>query len=245
MKQLLSVFALFALATVAIADQKIVLKKSTDGIPSMGQEASEQLAETWFGEGTMRRDDGDTSMILRVDKSEFYIENHKNKTYNVLTIPFTFMDLFPEEQREAMKPMFENMKMNATVEKTEETAKVGPWNASLYKIKITNPMGLEVSIDSWTTKEIKIDRKLMEATVKNILAFQPGSSEIYDVFMSIEGYPVQQNTVMNMMGNEFKSSEEVISVEEVDAPKGHYAPNPAYTLEAFDIQQMMGARGGM
>ena len=58
--------------------------------------------------------------------------------------------------------------------------------------------------------------------------------------MALEGFRVLQETSVNMMGTEFKMLEELVSIEEKDAPAGTYSPPEGYKLEPFD----MGAMGG-
>jgi len=242
-KRFLTLFALLAAvsaAAVAGADTKIVKKEHSDGYTVMGQSqpARDQTTTTWVAADRMRTDQGDTTFIVRLDTSTLLIVDHDAKTFSELKLPVDMSAMVPPEMAAGMKKM---MTFSATVTPTDETAVVGKWKTRRYNVKMTSPM-VEMTSVVWATKDVGFDLASFTRMGEEVMRMQPGMDSIADELRKIDGFQVRQENVTKMMmgGNaEVKSSEEVVSVENLPAPAGTYEPPAGYEKRDLDYQSMM------
>src|SRR3954465_127048 len=87
-----AVFAfLFLTAAPALADTLLTVRSSIEGLKIAPSQA--EPIRIWIhhdpGEkgDRLRRDEGDTSYILRLDRGKLYVINHADKTYSELPLP--------------------------------------------------------------------------------------------------------------------------------------------------------------
>src|SRR5881227_2532309 len=117
------------LAAPAVADTLLTVRSSVEGL-KMDQPTTGQV-HIWVAADRLRRDEGETSTIVRLDRGKVYVLNHADKTYLELAAP---------DLQKMAAPAGAQMKVQVTA--TGETKKVGTWNARKYKVEISNPEGL-------------------------------------------------------------------------------------------------------
>jgi hypothetical protein len=237
---LLALLAAVSVATVAGADTKIVRKEHSDAYTVMGQNqpARDQTTTTWVAADRMRADQGETSFIVRLDTSSLLVLDHEAKTFSELKLPVDISKMMPPEMAAGMEKM---MTFTATVTPSDETKIIGKWKARRYDVKLSSPM-VEMTSVVWATKDVGFDIASFTRMGEQILRMQPGMDGIADELSKIDGFQVrQENTSKMMMGGnaEVKSSEEVVSVEDLPAPAGTYEPPAGYQQRDLDIQSMM------
>ncbi|HEX4961358.1 MAG TPA: DUF4412 domain-containing protein [Thermoanaerobaculia bacterium] len=206
------------LASPAAADTLLTIRSSVEGLkmdaPPTGQ------VRLWLGADRLRRDDGETSTIVRLDSGKVYVLNHADKTYLELAAP----DL----QKLASPPGAAPMKVQVTA--TGESKKVGSWNATKYKVEISNPEGLHLDTTIWASKDVagyQAYGKLAAA----LAALQPNSAEWARQMQQIEGFPVLQEADVALSGSRFKTREELVAAEVKEAPAGTYDPPAGYKAQ--------------
>ena len=239
-RALVIILAILITAGFASADYKVTQNHHQDGYSMMGQNqpASDEVYITWIGSGKMRMDQGRTSTIVDLDGKTLIIISDDDKSYNEVGLPVNLEALMPPGMGAQMMEM---MKFEVTITPSDETKKVGEWTAKRYDMKLTSAM---MSMDSvlWASEDTPIDFADYFDLYANVMSLQPGMDTMMAEMSKIEGFVVAQNATMTMkfMGETtVGSSEEVVSIEKVDAPAGTYAPPADYTREDFDYMEMM------
>ncbi|MFY9821667.1 MAG: DUF4412 domain-containing protein [Thermoanaerobaculia bacterium] len=200
---------LLLLAAPAAADTLLTIRSNVVGL-KMDQPTTGQI-HVWLAADKLRRDEGETSTIVRLDRNKIYLLNHYDKTY--VEIPT------PDLQKIAATPAGAAIKVQ--VNATAETKKVGTWNARKYQVDISSPNGLHLDTTIWASKDVAAYQSYIKlASV--LAALQPGSAEWARQMQTIEGFPVLQESDVAMGGSHFKTHEELVSVETKDAPAGTY-----------------------
>jgi uncharacterized protein DUF4412 len=230
-------------AAVAGADTLLVAKSHTDPFSMMGrnQPAKDLQIETWVGADGVARSDGETTIIVRTAEKKMYVVNHGAKSYSVIDLPVDFKKLLPAEMAPMAEQMMGMMKMNATVTPTDERRQINGWNARKYLIAVTSAMGMNMNIESWTTKDLDVDVAALHELRASASSLQPGG-DWARMLSEVEGYPVLQESTMTMRGMSVKSREELVSAETKAAPAGVYEPPAGYQQKAFDAMGAMQQR---
>lgn len=220
-----TVFALLLLLTAgpAFADTLLTVRSTIEGL-KIDQPQTEPIRIWIHGDkgDEIRRDEGDSSYILRLDRGKLYVVNHADKTYSELAFPVDPQKI----------PTADAAQVKAQVTPTGETRKIGSWNAHKYKVDITNPAGLHLDTTIWASTEIASHQALTRLAA-SLAALQPGSADWSRKLGQIDGFPVLQEANVAMGSSRFKTREELVSVETRDAPAGAYEPPAGYTAQPF------------
>lgn len=227
-------------AAGAGADALLTLKTHQDAYEMAGQEipAVDSTVEMWIGDGRVSRADGKNTVILHSDPDELLIVNHGEKSYARIELPFDFASTIPP----GMEETAEQWKMSAEVTPSDETKTVGDWSARRYDVTMSNPMGMGVSLVMWSSKELEIDYDTFHKLSANLLAMQPGGEGMADELAEIEGYPVLQETTVDVGGTTYTTREELVSADEKTPPAGTYEVPEGYTEK--DLRSMAGGGPG-
>ncbi len=215
----------------AKADTYIKKMKHTDAVTVMGQTqpAKDEEGVTWMSADKMREDEGTSkSTIIRFDQNKIYVIDHDKKEYTEIGLPIDFEKVLPPEAQQ----MMQMMQVTAKVTETGETQNIKGWDCKKYLLELgisMMGMNMPMKMEMWVTKDLDIDLDLYEKFYTEMLALQPMFKDFAEEFNKIDGYPVMTDMTMNMMGSEMKSHEEVVSVEEKDAPEGTYEIPSDYT----------------
>jgi hypothetical protein len=166
------------------------------------------------------------------------IISHDEKTYTEVDLPVDLNQLLPPGMGEQMMEM---LKFEVTVTPSEEVKKVGSWDAKRYDLKLSSAM-MNMESVLWATKDAPIDFAAYHDLYSNIMSLQPGMDAMMSEMKKIEGYVVAQDAVltMKMMGEtSMGTTDEVVSIEEMAAPAGTYAPPGDYSRKDFNYMEMM------
>jgi len=214
-RRLLLPLLLLVLAVPAAADTVLTIQSSIEGLKDQPQPGP---VKVWINGDKLRRDEGgDTSYILRIDKGKLYILNHSEKTYSELALG---------DLQKIASPAAAQLAVQVTA--TGETKKVGSWNARKYKVDISNPAGLHLDTTIWASKDVAAYQAYNRLAV-SLAALQPGAAEWARKLETIEGFPVLQEADVKMGSSRFKTREELVSVETLEAPAGAYDVPAGYT----------------
>ena len=226
------------------ADLVITRTKHSDAMKMPGQEqpAKDSTEVTWFGKDRMRTEDGDQVTIVRADLKKLYMLDMKAKTVTTIDLPFDMKKYMPPE----MAPMLEQMmgQIKVTVTPTTETKKIKDWNATKYTMTMSMPMGGSLTQDVWATKDIELDRAAFSELSGAMMSTAMGGASMAAEYKKVEGVTLLVEATTKMMGQSFKSREEVTSVESKDAPEGLYDVPKGYAEKPFDpMGEAMGGGG--
>ncbi len=201
------------------ADVRIRKFFQSDGLEIMGQTipASADTNTIWLTEKNARMDAGDTaSIIVLGDEGTLIQLDHRNKKYTEINLKDAWESLDPQmkQQMEQMAPM---MKLEVSVQKTDETRKIGDWNCTKYII--TKNMGMMKSTtEAWVTNELNVNADTYFRALNSTLVFMPGYDKAIEEFKKLKGVTVRDNTTAEVMGKKIGSSSELIDYTEQDAP---------------------------
>jgi hypothetical protein len=217
-------------------------KNHTDGYTVAGTTVEESNDEMciWIGEKGLRSDGSSQSILVRPDTKDVYIIDHTNKEYSI--VPFTQFEAISDAISTSGLPDFvTNMvKLTATITPTTETKKIGKYNCTKFLQSIKN-VAMSSETELWITKDIKVNIELYKKYLSSMLTATPGMSQLLgDIskeLNKIDGVYVQSSTVTTAMGNEFKSSTEVLEVKEGNPPAGIYELPAKYTAVTNDEQK--------
>jgi hypothetical protein len=198
------------------------------------QDARDLESRIWLGEQKVRRDDGQVSSILRMDKNKMYVLDHARKIYNVLDMPIDFKKLYPQGGEEMQARASELSKMDVTITPREEKRKIGDWEARRYDVVMTNAIGMKVETTMWVSKDVGVDVSALTRMAGAMTALKPGTLDWMKKMEELEGFPVLQEATVTMMGTPIKSTEQLVSVEKKEAPAGTYEPPAGYKEKPFD-----------
>lgn len=215
---------LLLLASPSFADTLLTIKSRVEGLDMPGQ-SPESTARVWLAGDKLRRDDGDTSTILRLDRNKLYILDHAGKTYSELPLP---VDL----QKLAGLPKDALPKSDVQVTSTNETRKIKSWNARKVKVAVTSAAGLKLDTTMWVSRDVP-SYAAFNKMLASMAALQPAGTELSRKLEQIEGFPVLQETQAEINGSRFTAREELVSVETRDAPAGAYEPPAGYKARPF------------
>lgn len=238
----LMLFLLLLIAGVpSHADTLLTLQSHVDSFQLMGETtpAKDTKVQVWIGADRIRRDDGQVSSIVRLDRNRVYVVRHDDKTYSEIALPVDLRKLAPQGAEAVVDQMASAMKLTARITPTKETRKIGSWNTRKIQAAITSAIGMKMDVAMWVSPEIEAHRAFnkMAAT---LAALQPGAAAWAAELERIDGFPVLQESTVEVVGTRFKTREELVSVETRDAPAGAYELPAGYEPQPFNPLEQPG-----
>ena len=227
---------LFACAATVAADTKVVQESHQDSFTMMGQTqpARDDQHVMWIGTDRMRVDRGSTSIVVRLDQNKMYIIDHQEKTSSTVDLPLDLAKYLPAGMGAQMLKM---MELEATVTPRSETRTVGSWTAHRYDVAMTSQM-VTVEATYWATTDVDVDVELFYTLYEQMLAAQPGMATIATELRKIDGFIVEQQSVMRMTAmsdTAVRSTQTTTSVEKQNPPQGTYDTPVGYQDRPFDL----------
>jgi hypothetical protein len=223
----------FALPTLVSADVFMKEKQHTDGMTMMGQAQPPQdkTATIWIAKDKMRRDQGDTSSIAKLEKDRvlIYHLNHQKKSY-------TELSLGSNDLQDTAASMAGDLKVKVVA--TDESRKIGNWNCRKYLQEMDMGM-MPITSEIWASEDIKVPYfDFYERVSTAMMAQQPGMKMpmegMQEEMKKIKGVPVLTVTNMTIMKNTtVKSSRELLEIKEDTAPPGTFDIPQGYTKQAM------------
>jgi hypothetical protein len=241
MNLMASVAVLLLLATPAAwADTVIKMKTHTESMTPGAAPSTDEVSTIWLGTNKLREDKQGQSVIVNLDEKKMYILRHGEKIYHAIDLPLDLRAMVPEEARSQFDMMAAQMEMEVTITPTDQTREIAGYASKLYQVALKNPMGMEMDMELWLSTDLNMDVDLYKNLTMEMLSAQPMGAEWIKQILALEGFRVLQETKVRMMGTEVKASEELLSVEEMDAPANNYSPPEGYGEKPFDLMSMMG-----
>lgn len=223
-----------------VADTRLTVKVSSNGLAAVGQQDKEELSRTWLGQGVSRTDVGSTSVIVDHEGGQMFLVNHDREVYHRLDLPVDLQKLVPESLRPIVGEFIEQLNMNVAVDRTEETREIGEYATTRHRVTVSDARGIDIEMDLWMASDVGFDVKAYKKNAMEIAALQLMDGAWMEKLNDTEGFPVLRETRFSMGGQEVLSREELVSVEELDAPAGHYAPPEDYESKPFDAMAIFG-----
>lgn len=232
-----TLLALLVLAVplTAGADTLYTMKSHTDAIRMGGQSqpAKDSKVQVWAAGDRLRRDDGEQTMIFRLDTNRLYIVDHEDRTYSEVPLPIDLRKMMPKGSEAMADQIAAGMKVTVQVAPRDETKKVGQWNARRHDVTVQSAMGMKIATTLWVSKEIEGYAELNKMAAA-MASLQPGSAEWVKQLETIDGFPVLTESQVDALGAKFNTREELVSVETRAAPAGAYDPPAGYTAQPYN-----------
>jgi Domain of unknown function (DUF4412) len=224
-----------ALAARAGADLLVTVKGHTDGfkVGDRTQEPRDADVKIWLSAEKMRRDEGPLSLIVRLDRQKLYLVNHTDKTYSVVNLPVDWAKLVPSRDHEKFQQYVTDNQLKSTITPSAETKKIRDWNARRVDVNLANTHGLRVSTQMWLTKDLPLYGAYNR--MSGVLAsLQVSSGEWAHKLGQLDGFPVYQETTVNVGGTSFRSREQVVMADNKDVPDVTYDPPVGFNPVPYD-----------
>jgi hypothetical protein len=233
-RALLSLF-LLAFPLAAGADTLYTLQRHTDAFKVGGesQPAKDSQAKVWAAGDRLRRDEGDQTMLLRLDKNRLYLLDHADKTYSEIALPIDLRKMMPKGSEAMADQIAAGMKVTVQVNPRDETKKIGQWNARRYDMTVTSAMGMKIATTMWVSKEVE-GFTPFNKLAGTMASLQPGSGEWVKQLEKIDGFPVLTESKVDALGAQFSTREELLSVETKAAPAGTYDLPAGYKAQQYN-----------
>ena len=227
MKKVMAAILVVLCGTVFLsADVYIKQKTHSDAISFMGQNQPEKndFAEMWLSQNKMASITPDGGFILDLDKKIAMMINHTDKSYVQMDLPLDISKYFPSQLLQMMG--------NVTVEVTPtgQKEKIGSWNCDIYNMTM-NMMMMKMKYKIWASTEVPFDwEKFMKEMYSQMamVTMRLNENSVKEM-EKIKGFQIKSEMAMDMMGNEIKTSYEVVEISEKSAPAGIYAAPEGYT----------------
>lgn len=228
------------LAVTVSAD--IHIKQQTTNISGKGKKEKTETEETtvWIASDKMASIGAETSLIIRLDRNVAYSIDHKKRKY--VEIPLSILEEGGESEGQqdaaGLPGMFANMvKMKVTVEPTGETKKIRKWNCTKYN-QTVEMMGGKTESEMWATEDIKVSQDLVRKFTSALMAQNPAMKQLGSEMMKeaekMKGYVVSSSSTSKMMGQEIRTTTEVLEMSEAGAPEGVYEVPKKYKKKKYE-----------
>jgi len=196
----------------------------------------------WFAGDKLRSDDGNESVIMRLDKDTIYTLNHEKKTYSAfqastLGVPAN-AEGDDEQVPEMVSSMMGNMfKMEVAIEPTSETKKIGQWNCTRYN-QTVKMMGVTTTTELWATEDVVIDKKLLDKFLASQFMTKSGMQDFAGKMQKeakkIKGCVVYSKSITTMGKKRTETIDEVTEIKEKAAPQDTWVVPPKYKMKKPD-----------
>ena len=235
---------IFLIGGLLQADYLIKQKTHTDAITMMGQTqpARDDQVEIWISQDLNKMATHSTkqSVIIDLTKKVMYLVNHTNKSYVPMELPVDITKYLPDETAQMIGQMVNSITVEVTP--TGKKKKIGQWDCDEYDV-VMNMMMMKINMKVWATKDVPYSwEKVTQDMMSQVMAAQLRLNEkALQEFQKIKGQWIASETTMNMMGNDIRSTTEVVEITQKDAPPGTYSVPRGYTkkekLSQEDLQK--------
>ena len=234
-RRILLSLLILALPLAAGADTLYTMKSHTDAIKmgSQSQPAKDGTVKVWAAGDRLRRDDGNQTMIFRLDQTRLYMVDHEDKTYSEVPLPIDLRKMMPKGSEAMADQIAAGMKVTVQVAPRDETKKINQWNARRYDMTVQSAMGMKIATTMWVSKDIEGFARFNKMSGA-MASLQPGSGEWVKQLEKIDGFPVLTESQVDALGAKFGTREELVSVETKAAPAGIYDPPAGYKAQQYN-----------
>lgn len=243
---MLCAVSIFICAGSISADVYLKYRQHTDPFEVMGQvePAKDSVRETWVAKNMIRNNEGQKTVIMRLDKKLVYFINNEQKSYAELPMDVEKMaqkaidrdekmsEQEKEQAREFVQGLMKNMsKLSITIKETGERKKIGNWNCLKYIQTTTTAMGPSVT-EIWATNELELDYELLNRMYASSMVMLPSLRDsintITQEMNKIKGITVLSISTTTIMDSQIKSSQELLEYSNKNIPESFYEPPDGY-----------------
>lgn len=220
--------ALAAAGPLSLADTLLTMKNTEH--PAGGGEPVVATSKIRLGQGRLREDWPRQSVILDEAVKKLFVIQHETKVYHAFDLPLNLSQDVPPE-----------MRVEVTVTPTEETRKIGPYATKRYDVLLEGA-GLTRTLELWVAPTMPFDVAEFKRLTLEAAGIQPAAGEWIGKILAIDGFAVLRESHAKVGEFEHRSSQELVSVEQVDADPASFVPPAGYTERPMDLRSMQPGR---
>jgi hypothetical protein len=238
--------ALLAAAPLA-ADTLLTKRRDADEFVFQGRSTGgkNQRVQVWIATDRARRDNGRSGQILRLDQHKLYLFDHTERVFTVLDV-HEGRDRLVAKYKSPLPTLAETeaaWRAHARIIPTGEKREVAGRPAEGYRVELTNETGTaaRTKLQWWTAPDLRLDDLPLRKLMRLLASLLPMGDEWIADLLALPGHLVlflqeeQQPDVV------VTAREELLSVEEKEAPAGTYDPPAGYRpLEPTEYSQTVG-----
>jgi hypothetical protein len=228
----------FLAAATARADPHLTLKRESgsEDVTFSGQVA------VWMLKDRVRHEiEGQVDLILRLDEQKLYLIDSRERSYTVI-------ELRREGDGWAFKPKLNPYPRNlpgrtARIEPSGQTRQIGPWKAQQQRVTLSqnleDPKVQTDKFDWWVAPDLQLEDGALRVLLRLLGTLSPNGDGWVATLLA-SGYPVRWDRVDHRSGSygEYRwerfAREELLSVEDTQAPDHLYEPPSDYKPVDFD-----------
>jgi hypothetical protein len=227
-------------ATSAVAEDFYMKRASHTDPVTMGgqtQPARDDTTEIWISDAGAFTKTPQASVLVLKKEGTMYVLNDADKTY--FEVPLAALGA-SQAAIDSMPPnplaaAMGNVKV--TVTPSDETKKIGKWNAKRYDL--TLDMGMANSKSQyWVTNDLDVDPTIFTAMATVTMSMLPGYQDIVKEFEKMKGIPVETSTQVSAMGATVNTSDKMLEFAKKEAPEGMFKLPAGY--KAVEMNPLMG-----
>jgi len=246
MKQKIIITALVFLSVLFVRADTFILKKSDvtsfemtdDNVP-----ARVEMAKLWIGKNRYASHTRLYSTILDFNKDVMILVNHKEKTYIELKLPLDFTPYYPDE---GIAQGIQNMMktLSVTVKPNGLTLRAGKWLCQGYRMEIVLPGMATKTTTVWASTDVKFDWRKAHRVKKYLVAASLKiDMERLKQMDKIKGAFILTESIFNVLGDTFRTREQVIEISRKSPEEGVYDVPPGYEKkEKFTLDEISGIK---
>ncbi|NLE01356.1 MAG: hypothetical protein GX640_15930 [Fibrobacter sp.] len=219
-------------------------KVSTDSYKKDKKDGETEVRTSmqWFAGDKLRSNDGNESVIMRLDKDSIYTLDHKKQTYYAFQASTLGVPANAQADGEQVPAMVSSMmgnmfKMEVTIEPTSETKKIGQWNCTKYN-QTVKMMGMTTTTELWATEDVTIDKKLLDKFFATQFMTKPGMQDFAGKMQKeaekIKGCVVYSKSVTSMGNKRTETIDEVTEIKELTAPQDTWVVPAKYKMKKIE-----------
>jgi hypothetical protein len=217
------------------ADTLLTVASHTDGFQLQGirQSPKDSQAKVWIAGDKVRHDEGSTSEIFRFDRGKLYLLDHAAKTYSEIDLPIDLHKLVPRGNDQLVAQLLQLKKVDVSLHPTAESKKIRDWTARKLEVELRSTQGMTVASAIWLSADVPVYAAYnkMQASRETLR----GNVEWARRLVDLDGFPVLQEIVVHLLGTQFKSREELVSLQTADSPAGAYEIPAGYAANPYDL----------
>ncbi len=246
---ILLILGMLCMPGLSSADVYIKYKRHTDAVKIMGLEKPEENVdeEIWITRKGYRSDDPKSSVIMLRYEPKVIRIDHREKTYvqrdlNKDELQIRITEGKDPEKTAAMKGMMGNMmKIEASVQTTDEQKKIGSWNCKKYFLSVKTFMG-QFDNEIWATEDLKMDPVLYNQLTSLMISEFPGTDnpmkEVRAEINKIKGIQVKIISTRKILNQTRQSVTDLLEFKESKAPENILATPKGYKEKILPEQKI-------
>lgn len=230
------------------ADVQILERRDADRMAGPGGVVTggpNQRIRTVVGEKAVRRDQGSTSAILRLDERKLYLLYHDSKSYSVASLPIDREALLSAELRagrQAMRPedrqLVDDIKrIHAEVTPLAESASTAVGDCQRFSVGLATMQRQLATMDVCASTQVKPEvREHVVALWRELARLGDSGTERIEAIAAL-GLPLSIDARIYLPSDEVHSEQRVVAIREIEPDADLFRVPADYVLVLFDLAQ--------